>query len=251
VRGPSRLALGILAAGLALTATAEALMPVGFPLFDGVVVSDPYRFLSPPPGGDGSPTSAADTIPVTGSSSPAFAAYTSETPPQAELLAHGGELAIRATTTAVKVTIDPVAPPANATGGTVAGNVYRIRLTDQSGAALALVPGQTITLAMRGPTGIAADAVIARLVDGAWQGLQTSPSGLQDLFLANATAFGDFAMLGAIPPPPSGFDPQLLILALIGAGFVALVGLRYRGVPPREKRGSSQEVSGTTRRRRR
>lgn len=246
-----RLAVGILAAGLTFTAATQAVMPVSSPLFDGVVVSDPYRFLSPPQGGDGSPTSAADTIAVSGGTSPAFAVYTGETPPQAELLANGGELAIGATTTSVKVTIDPVAPPADASGGTVAGNVYRFTVTDQSGAALALVPGQTITLAMRGPAGIAADAVIARLVGGAWQKLQTSPSGLQDLFLADATAFGDFAMLGAAPPPPSGFNPQFLIVALIAVGLIALLGLRYRGLPRGEKRGSSRRTRATAQRRRR
>ncbi len=241
----------VLGVGLALTAAAQAVAPVAFPLFDGVVVSDPYRFLSPPPGGEGSPTAAAETIPVSAGISPAFAVYTSETPPQAELLANGGELAIGATTTALKVSIDPVAPPANASGGQVAGNVYRFRVTDQSGADLALVPGQTITLAMRGPAGIAADAAIARLVDGTWQALQTSPSGLQDLFLADATAFGDFAMLGALPPAPSGFDPSFLILGLVGAGFIALLGLRYRGTPRGDTRASSKGTRGTARRPRR
>lgn len=247
MRDRSTRALGILAAGLILTAAAQALVPVAFPLFDGVVVSDPYLFLSPPPGGAGSPTSAANSIVVAAGTSPAFAVYTTETPPQAELLANGGELAIGATTTAVKVTIDPVAPPANASGGTVAGNVYRIRVTDQSGAALPLLPGQTITLAMRGPGGISADAVIARLVDGTWKSLATSPSGLQDLFLANATAFGDFAVLGKVAATPSGFDPQLLIVALVGAGFIALLGLRYGGTRGPRSGSPSRGTEGSSR----
>lgn len=217
----------VLAIGLVTSVVGQVALPVGLPLFDGVIVSDPYRFLSPPPGAEGSPTSALATIPVAGGASPSFAVFTAETPPQAELLAHGGELAIGVDSTAVTIRIDPIATPSNATGGSVVGNVYRIAVTDQAGAALALVPGQAITLAMRGPAGTSADATIARLVGGAWQPLQTDPAGLQDLFLANATDFGDFAILGTAPPPSRGLDPSLVILALVGAGLIALLGLRY------------------------
>jgi hypothetical protein len=230
-----------------MTLAAQAVRPVAFPIFDGVIVSDPYRFLSPPPGGEGSPTSAASTIAIKAGVSPAFAVYTSETPPQAELLAHGGELVIGAGSSSVKVTIDPIAPPSKASGGSVAGNVYRFTVTDQSGAVLALLPPQTITLALRGPGGIAANASIARLVAGAWQALPTAPSGLQDLFLTNADALGDFAVLGSIAASSGGFDPQFLILGLIVAGFLVVLDLRYGGFPGRRTGGSS--APGNRRRR--
>jgi len=240
-------ALGVLVVGLVLTAVAQAVAPVAFPLFDGVVVSDPYRYLVPPPGEEGSPTSAATTIAIAGGVSPAFAVYTNETPPQAEVLAHGGELAIATDSSAVKVTIDPIPLPSSASGGTVAGNAYRFSVSDQTGAALAFLPGQSVTLAMRGPAGISASATIARLVDGAWQALPTEPSGLQDLFLTNASAFGDFALLGTVAAPPSGLEPQYLILALIGAGFTVLLGLRYGAATRRRKGGSSPGTSGSRR----
>jgi hypothetical protein len=211
--------------------SAQAFAPVILPLFDGLVVNDPYRYLSPPIGADGSPSSAAVTLPVSGNASPAFAVYTSETPPQAELLAHGGELAIGVGSTSMKATIDPIPPPSSSSGGTVAGNVYRLTVTDQAGAALAFVPGQTMTLAMRGPAGIPASAVIARLVDSTWQPLPTNPSGLQDLFLANTDALGTFALLGTVVAPPSGFPLGILAAALALAGLVALLGLRYGGRP--------------------
>jgi len=230
-----------------MAAAAQAFVPVPLPLFDGVVVSDPYRYLAPPPGGDGSPTSADTTIAIVGGVSPAFAVYTSETPPQAELLAHGGELAVAPTSTSVRVAIDPIAPPSDASGGTVAGNVYRVTVTDQSGASLALLPGQSITVALRGPAGIAADASIGHLVGGRWQKLPTDPSGLPDLFLTNASAFGDFAVLGTVATTPGGFDPQILLLALIPAGLLVLGALRYGGsgrgggaAPPTRKRRSRQ-----------
>jgi hypothetical protein len=215
--------------GLALIAAAQAVAPVRAPLFDGVVVVDPYRYLVPAPGAPGSPTSASATLPIDAGRSPSFAVYTSETPPQAELLAHGGELAIGPTTTAVKVTIDPIpAPPAEAPNA-IAGNLYRFAVTDQSGAALALLPGQSITLALRGPAGVALDAVIARFDGGAWQRLATEPSGLQDLFLTNADAFGDLALLGQVTARPNGLDPEFLFFALAAAGLTLLVGWRFGG----------------------
>jgi hypothetical protein len=210
---------------------AQAFAPVILPLFDGVVVNDPYRYMSPPFGADGSPSSAAVTLPINGTASPAFAVYTSETPPQAELLAHGGELAIGAGDGTVKVTIDPIPISSGASGGTVAGNVYQFAVTDQGGVAFPLLPGQSLTLAMRGPAGIPASAVIAHLVDSTWQPLPTNPSGLQDLFLANVDALGDFALLGTVAAPPTGLPLGIIAAALALVGLLALLGLRYGSRP--------------------
>jgi hypothetical protein len=221
--------LGALACGLAIIVAAQAAGPVTAPLFDGVVVVEPYRYLDPPPGADGSPTSASATLTIDAGKSPSFAVYTSDTPPQAELLAHGGELSIASGTTSVKVTIEPIPPPAGASPDAIAGNVYRFSLTDQSGAALTLLPGQSITLALRGPAGVAPDAAIARFRDGAWQRLATEPSGLQDLFITNADAFGDLALLGQVTASTNGIDPEFLFLAIATAALTLLVGWRFGG----------------------
>jgi hypothetical protein len=209
--------------------TAQVVRPVEVPLFDGVVVVDPYRYLSPPPGGDGSPTSAKATLPTEEGKSPSFAVYTSEMPPQAELLAKGGELDTGPGSTSVTVTIDPIPPPASSSQETIAGNVYRIKIVDQSGAAIPIVPGQTITLAVRGPAGTTVHAAIARFHAGAWQRLPTGPSGLQDLFLSNVDAFGDFALLGQVTPVAAGFDPALLLWGVVAAGLTLLVAWRFGG----------------------
>lgn len=225
--------LRVLAVGLVMMGMAQVVRPVAVPLFDGVVVVDPYRYLSPPAGEAGSPTSAKSTLPIEAGKSPSFAVYTSETPPQAELLAKGGELAVGAGTTSVTVTIDPIQPPAVGSPGSMAGNVYRIAVTDQSGAALALLPSQSITLAVRGPAGVAVDAAIARYDAGAWQLRPTGPSGLQDLFLTNVDSFGDFALLGQVTPTSKGFDPELLLWGLVAAGLTLLVAWRFgRGSNP-------------------
>lgn len=212
-----------------MIATTQLARPVHVPLFDGVVVVDPYRYLSPPSGGEGSPTSAKATFPIDAGKSPSFAVYTSETPPQAELLAKGGELAVASGNTSATVTLDPVPAPGGASSQAIAGNVYRVAVVDQSGAALGLAARQTITLALRGPPGTAVDATIARFTDGAWQPLKTAPSGLQDLFLTNAEAFGDFAVLGTVAPSANGLDPELLLWALVAAGLIVLVAWRFGG----------------------
>lgn len=221
-----RPATAALAVGLLIVVWARATVPGVSPLFDGVFVADPYLYLSPPPGGDGSPTSAAETIAVDNGSSPAFAVYTGEDPPQAELMAHGGELTLQAGSRYIRVTIDPIAPPATASTDQIAGNVYRFSIADQTGNVLALAAGQTMTIAMRGPAGIPADAVIARLENGGWQTQTTSPSGLPDFLLTNITSLGDYAILGSIAVKPSGESPILLIVALVVAAAIGLLAWR-------------------------
>jgi hypothetical protein len=229
VRRHRILACVTLVTGFGLAALSQAIAPVAFPLFDGVVVVDPYRYLVPPQGGDGSPTSAASTSGILDGASPALAVYTAENPPQAELLARGGELAISAATTSVAVTIDPIAAPTADPAVTIAGNVYRFTVTDQAGAALVAVPGQFVTLALRGPAGISAKAAIARFANGTWTALPTEPSGLQDLLITNTDAFGDFAILGAVPATATGVNPELLIAAIVAAALILFLGLRFVG----------------------
>jgi hypothetical protein len=212
-----------------MMAGVQLVQPVQLPLFDGVVVVDPYRYLSPPSGGQGSPTSAKATFPIEAGTSPSFAVYTSEIPPQAELLGKGGELAVGSGTTSVTITIDPVPAPGGSSQA-IAGNVYRVAVVNQAGAPIELGAGQTITVALRGPPGTAVDASIARLTDGAWKPLKTAPSGLQDLFITNAEALGDFAVLGEVAATSAkGLDPELLLWAVVAAGLIVLVAWRFGG----------------------
>jgi len=212
--------------GLVAIAATQLVAPVISPLFDGVVVNDPYRYLSQPPGADGSPTAADTSVPIQGTVSPAFAAYTQETPPQAELLAHGGELQLDATDTGLRVTIDPIPPASGEANPKIVGNIYRFVVTDQAGDAVPLLPGQTITLALRSPAGLAAGGVISRFADGAWQPQVTQPSGLPDFLITNTDAFGDFAIFGKVRPVSTGESPLLLVAALVVAGLILLLGFR-------------------------
>jgi len=93
VMGRRRLALAALAAGLGLVVAAQRLAPIsGPPLYDGVVVEDEYKWLSPPAGYQGGAPSAAATVPVQGGQSPNVAVATSEQPPQAQVFAGAGYL---------------------------------------------------------------------------------------------------------------------------------------------------------------
>ena len=156
---------------------------------------------------------------------PAFAVYTAETPPQAEMLARGGEFSVSAGATSLTVTIEPIEPPAGTPMAQIAGNVYRFQVTDQSSAIVPVAAGQSLTVALRAPPGISPDATIARLVNGTWQTVPTEPSGLPDLFISNPDALGDFAVLGSVAENPAGVSPAFLIAALVAAGLVALLGV--------------------------
>jgi hypothetical protein len=229
---------GVLVLGLVVVIAAQFVMPLREPLFDGVVVNDPYRWLSPPPGQDGSPTSADETIAVKGGVSPAFAVYTHETPPQAEVLAHGGELPTGVAVTSLRVRIDPTSVTGDEARGGIAGNVYRVRVTDSSGFALSPITGQTVTLAMRSPPGLGAGGAIARFDGGGWESLDTQPSGLADLLLANVDAFGDFAVIGTLAPPTTNQSPVLLIVAIVGGGLILLLGAWSEGSRPNRRTGT-------------
>src|SRR2546423_578455 len=63
VRRQPRAGWVALAAGLLALAAAARLSPTWHPpLFDGVVVEDPYKYLQPPPGKPGNPSSVSDTL---------------------------------------------------------------------------------------------------------------------------------------------------------------------------------------------
>ena len=195
----ARRRLGWLAIGLGLA----LLLLVGRrsvgqpPLYDGVVVEDPYRYLDPASGGPGHPSGATGTLPLDGGVSPAILAATQENPPQAELVIDRGTIALAPGTTSVTATIDPVQPPGpppSPSGSTtIAGNVYRFRLSDQAGNELRLQPGKTATVVLRAPNGITTGTIV-RYADGQWRAQPTDNAGLPDLYSTNATELGTFAI---------------------------------------------------------
>ncbi|HUG30994.1 MAG TPA: hypothetical protein VMQ65_10835, partial [Candidatus Limnocylindria bacterium] len=99
-------------AGGALALAVQVAAPVGVPLYDGVVVQEPYRYLHPTGEQAGSPASFSSTPAVSGSVSPNVIAATTESPPQAQLIAQEGAFVLSASATGLQVSVAPIeAPP--------------------------------------------------------------------------------------------------------------------------------------------
>ena len=224
VRGRSLAAPITLAAGIAMIVAAQVLAPVAAPLFDALTVLGPYHYLAPAAGQTGDPTSATVTEPLANGSSPGFNAATSESPPQAQLIASPDAFQLAPGSTSVTITIKPIQPPAPSNVGTILGNVYSYSVTDQNGVALSTKAGTDVTLVLRAPDATT-EAVVAQYTNAAWTQIASSPSGSPAFFLGTTTSFGDFALVAA----KGGFGPlEVSILILVvgavlgGIGFLVL-----------------------------
>ena len=198
------LALAALVAGLALVTMAQRLAPVqARPLYDGVVVFDPYKWLAPPPGLLGGAQPAQQTfsgLDLEGG----FATGTPEQPPQAQVQGTFDALAVRDGTSAVTISLDPVATPTTSPpNGIVAGNVYEVELKDQYGNDVEPESGATVTVVLRGPTSLP-EATIETYSDGQWTPLQTDWPGVPDTFVASVSQFGEFALVAPSNWVPTG-----------------------------------------------
>ena len=191
--------LGLLAIGVAQH-MAPAMTP---PLYDGVVNVDPYRYLVPAAGQRGFPKSATGTAKLEGGKSPLLAIATGEEPPQAQIFATSGAMILPAGTTEIKQSIEPVLPRILPTDGHIAGNVYRIAVTNQAGVPLTAPADQQVTVVIRGPENTH-EATIERLTDTGWEKLATEDGGFASTYLAVVTGFGDFAL---VSPGPGGSYP--------------------------------------------
>ena len=197
-----RLAIAALVCGFGVVVAAQHVAPfAGPPLYDGVVVEDPYKWLSPPSGFAGGAQSAAASGAVQGAKNPDLSVGTPEQPPQAQVFAGQGYLVMPPGTTTINVSIQPVPPPAQPTDGVLAGNVYRFSLTSQSGATISGQASGGVTIVLRGPPSLPS-ARIERLAGGSWTALKTDPAGTPHMFIAAVTDFGDFAIVA-----PPGWAP--------------------------------------------
>jgi hypothetical protein len=245
------LAAGVLLIGLGLMwlATTSPSARTA-PLFDGVFIEDPYLFVDPPPGAPGDPPSAEATQAVVDGSVPLLAVATTEVPPQAQIIAEADAFAISPGTERVTVSIVPTA----ANDPTIAGNVYRFSVTGPGGGSLEIRPGARVTIIVRAPQPDLV-AQLARFDGTRWVAIPTELGGLADLFAANITQLGDFAVVvtGATPSgsaaasvassaapsgggddgsgqgPPLWVVALLVLAALVGGLAWGLVGDRERG----------------------
>ena len=198
-----------IAAGVLLLVAAARLSPVWHaPLYDGLVIEDPYRYLEPPAGKPGNPTSVSDTLALDQGVSPQLYSGTLETPPQAQMIADRDAFQLPSGTTSIKAAIAPIKPSAPVAEGHISGNVYRFSVVNQAGADLSLLPGTTITIVVRAPNNVA-NGTIIHFNGTSWEKVPTDNGGLVDLYATNATELGDYAVLvtGAQTPEPSGQTP--------------------------------------------
>ncbi len=222
-----RIGLLSLGLGMALSVLARTAMPiVGPPLYDGVVVVEPYRYLVPPPGGRGGPLSASATEALDHGASPLTAIATGEQPPQAQIFATPGALTLPAGTTSIKLSIAPIPAEGQPADGHIVGNVYRILVTNQDGAAISAPAAQKVTVVLRGPGALAAATIERFTPAGGWQPIETQDAGFGSTFLAVVTEFGDFALVVAGPgatavasaPPPSVSAAPQASTAVVSGG---------------------------------
>jgi hypothetical protein len=259
------LALG---AGLVLVVLARILVPGAPPLYDGVVINEPYKWLAPPAGEEGGAQGVTGTAALENGASPLIALATPEQPPQAQVFAPPGALVLPPGTTSLLLAITPIPAEGTPASGHVAGNAYRISVTNQAGVPATAPPEAYVSVVMRGPDDLL-EATMERFKDGAWTELQTSHAGYTSGFLSIVTEFGDFALIApgptatssatasatpngtAVPTqvpsatpgtePGNSGGPGPVLLILLGAGLIGVAAgafLVYRSIakplpPPR------------------
>jgi hypothetical protein len=253
--GLRRPTLATLALGAALAALAQVALPIGAPVYDGVTVAEPYRFLSPAPNHAGSPGSFTQDYPVTDGRSPEIAASTTENPPQAQVIAPEGAFTIPAGVTSVRVSITPVPAATAPAAGQISGNAYRVEVTDPSGQALAIAGSQRPTLAMRAP-GLLADATIERLASGGWQRLDTVADASLAIYTTELAELGDFAVVdlagaGGVSTTDLVIGGTIGAVALAVAAWGVRVWLGRRALAARAEADAARRRRGSVRPRRR
>ncbi|HET7029169.1 MAG TPA: hypothetical protein VFI34_01555 [Candidatus Limnocylindrales bacterium] len=208
-----RMGLLVLGLGAATALAVQLAAPTRRPLYDGVVVTEPYAWLDPPAFNLGGATGVSATITVKGSESPVVALATDEQPPQAQILATPGALRLHAGTTSIAISIDPVPPPAAPPTGFIDGNVYDFRLVDDAGRPLTAPAEAEVTVVLRSADPLRTEATIVWFDGSRWVPLPTTPSGDGEFF-ATVTEFGAFAVLAQGDNPyatlaPSGLPVQV------------------------------------------
>jgi hypothetical protein len=202
-----RVALSVIALGLGLAAAAQVAAPLAAPpLYDGVVVVQPYVYVNPPAGKPGGSKGASAHVSMNGPKNAVVALATPEQPPQAQIVAGDGTLVLPPSSTAIDVSITPLNPSVEAGvagAARILGNVYAINLIDQNGVPATAPASGLVTVVLRAPED-AVGAQVGQVVDGAWLPLKSEPM-FGSTWVAVVTSFGDFAVIvpGTSPASPA------------------------------------------------
>jgi hypothetical protein len=208
----------VVVAVVALVSVWRVLPGASPPIYDGNCIADPYITLGSSP----APQPATMTYPASTSPFPASEVFTSETPPQAQLLM---ESASFDDTTALTVTVAPVAAPAvKPANGAIEGNVYKFSAVDAAGADVTPRPNVLLTIVLRATKSVPAPT-IDRFNGTTWTPLTTLNSGCGNTFDATSTQLGEFAAVatGTSPTQPATSSGGIPAAAIIGALAALLV----------------------------
>jgi hypothetical protein len=204
-----RAALAALVLGLGIATAAQVTAPLATPpLYDGVVVVEPYVYVNPPNGQPGGAQGNSAHLPMKGHVSPVVVLATPEQPPQAQIVAQAGGLTVPSSATALDVTLAPLDPSVDAAAAAsarVLGNVYRITIVDQDGAAATAPLSALVTVVLRAPEDVSG-AKVGQLVGEAWHPLKSEP-GFGSTYVAVVTSFGDFAVVAPVEPSAATTGP--------------------------------------------
>ena len=229
----SRIAL-LMVSALALVAAWWAAPAQSPPVYDGLCLSSPYRYLHPPAGtASAKPDPAARKLAVTGGDIETTQIATDEpNQPQAQLIIASGTLRIPAGATEVTLSITPVDPPATGPAdGRIDGNVYRFAATSDAGAVTTTGTTKATVLLIGTSTTGSAREVLERFDGKAWHQVPTVTIGCAGSYATSTTDLGDYAVveLGATPPPPpppasGGIPAWVLALAVAGVVLAGAAG---------------------------
>jgi len=221
-----RSAVGALGLGAVLALAAQVASPSRAPLYDGVPITEPYRYLDPASGQAGDPKSFASSPGLENGSSRAFDAATTEQPPQAQLIALPAALVVPAGATDMNVSIEAVEPDQPPDVGSIAGNVYRFTVVDDTGDRYTIAPGAQPSLTLRAPEGVTS-AVIGHLGTDGWIVLPTTHGGGAGIFETVPAELGDYAILTGVSAP-SNIGTTLAIGLTIGVPILIAIAYLIR-----------------------
>lgn len=229
MRPARRVLLGVaLPAAALLGGWAGGLFGSGPPVYDGLPLSaEPYRYLQPPPGAANrpAPTSASETVTVTGTSgAQTVALSTSENPPQATMIFSTG--AFSGPGTRIVVKISPVAPPGQPARGRIDGNVYLFSATGPGpgGGApqpVALLPEDTVTVALRA-TGATGKPTLETFASGSWRPMATTHVPPSE-YSTETGRLGYFALV--IPPGSGGGGGGGAVIGIVIGVVLVVLGV--------------------------
>ncbi len=192
----------ILVAGLAVVAAA-LINGKAVPIYDGIGNPDePYRYVSPPASQKRStspPTDAAGLFNISDLTNNLNGLYVSsnETGPQVAVNLGENSLILSPEAKTVDIKAVPLAPTVQPSDGTIAGNVYRLTITPNTGTVefRFLANSSTSYIDLRLPQGFLSQPVMEhKPVNGSWMRVGTSQVG-NDIYEAQLSDVGDYALV--------------------------------------------------------